>query len=115
MLASPFLVMKVLAENFGYLVDLPSFAFSFFLQKHSLLFLLRIRYACSLFVMPAPDPAPAPYPAPDLLFSSSPAPTPSPAHAPIKVDNCPIDGRVNSDAGERRTCIFTLQSHYYIE
>merc|ERR1712013_320484 len=27
------------------------------------------------------------------------------------VDNCPIEGRVNSEAGERRTCIYTLQSH----
>ena len=29
----------------------------------------------------------------------------------VQVDNCPIDGRVSSNAGERRTCIFTLQSH----
>merc|ERR1711971_1201265 len=29
-----------------------------------------------------------------------------------QVDQCPIETCVSSDAGERRTCIFTLQSHY---
>ena len=77
-LTSPFSLMNLLAENFGYLVP--------HTHTHELTHQLT-----NLPIHPQTQ------------------------HCQgwrVKVDQCPIENRVNSDAGERRTCIFTLQSHF---